>query len=143
MTPRQIFDSLVGKWNLQRTLGRHGVIHGTAAFNIGVQPNVLLYREDFIIKNLNQSLVHSYKEYEYHFDQAKIIKYFKQTSNESSIFYELEFIEDNFAVATHLCNQDNYKAEYRFYDYGKFKLKYCVKGPSKDYTIDTEFIKIS
>jgi len=143
MTPKQIFESLDGKWSLLRSLGEHGIIHGTAIFDKSSNSSMLLYREDFLIKNFNQNTMQSYKEYEYYYDQGKIIKYFKPVNNKNLRFYELKFIENNFAIAVHICNLDRYEAEYRFYNLNNFKLKYYVKGPNKDYIIDTEFRKIS
>lgn len=142
MTPKQIFQSLSGEWSLKRTLGSYGIIHGTGIFCRSSCPSILSYREDFLVENFNQNFMHSYKEYEYHYKLGKIIKYFKFENKKNQIFYELEFIKDDFAIASHLCNLDRYDVEYRFGDLGYFSMEYTVKGPSKDYVIKTEFTKI-
>lgn len=98
----------------------------------------MIYREDFLIENF----MHSYKEYEYHYSARQIVKYFKSEDGENQVFYELEFINDNFAIASHLCSLDRYDVEYRFGELGCFNMKYVVKGPSKDYIINTQFIKV-
>ena len=111
MIPQQIFKSLEGKWGLQRTLDRYGIIKGTAIFSYGLSPDILFYREDFQVNNFNRNSMHSYKEYEYHHNRGKITKYFKQVGSTGSVFYELEFTEDNSAFAMHFCNQDKYKTQ--------------------------------
>jgi hypothetical protein len=142
MTLTQIFKSLSGKWSLERILGAYGIIEGLATFSEGHEINILDYREDFNISNFNQNSMRSYKEYEYHLLEDKIVKYFKSENNSKRMFYELEFLSDDFAVAQHICNLDRYDVEYKFKNPGNFKLKYSVKGPRKDYIIETEFTKI-
>jgi len=142
MTPEQIFKSLSGKWSLNRVLGAYGEIKGFATFSESRDINILDYREDFNISNFNQNSMHSYKEYEYHLFESKIVKYFKSENDQRQVFYELKFLRNDFAVAKHMCNLDSYDAEYKFSSLGNFKLKYSVKGPHKDYIIETEFTKI-
>lgn len=142
MTPEQIFKSLSGRWSLNRVLGAYGEIEGFATFSENRDINILNYREDFNVNNFNQNSMHSYKEYEYHLFESKIMKCFKSENDQRQVFYELEFLSDDFAVAKHMCNLDSYDVEYNFSSLGNFKLKYSVKGPRKDYIIETEFSKI-
>ena len=142
MTPDQIFKSFSGKWNLKRVLGTYGVIEGLATFSTSCDKGFILYREDFNISNFNQNSMHSHKEYEYQFNCDKIVKYFKSENVQRQIFYELKFLSNNLAVAKHVCKLDSYDVEYNFKSLCNFRLKYTVRGPNKNYVIETEFTKI-
>jgi len=41
-----------------------------------------------------------------------------------------------------LCECDNYKATYEFLNQDCFTLSYDVRGPQKDYVIETKFTRI-
>jgi hypothetical protein len=139
---KNLFHSLIGIWDIKRTLGNYGTAKGIATFTLK-NSNSILYREDLNLKFFKFSAVKAYKEYIYNYneDNNKIIKHF----TDNKVFYELNFIADKFYKAyagSYICGKDTYKATYNFLKNDKFVLSYEVKGLNKDYIIETEFTKL-
>lgn len=141
MNELKLFDYFVGSWKINRILGNLGVAEGSALF------------EPYSTRQLNYSecLKTEYKDFEsiqqaarnyiyiYH-EQDKIIT---KNYEDRSLLYNLDFSPcGNCASGTHLCGNDLYNAYYTFIDSDNFTLKYLVKGPYKDFTIRSRFIKM-
>lgn len=152
---KQVFENLIGIWSIKRILGNYGTAEGIAKFTLQNHSQtttnssdekllVINYREDLKVKydiNLGPNVENSaYKEYVYSYDLArdKIIKKFA----DGNLFYELSIdFDKQTAMGDHLCQKDLYKATYSFSHPHNFVLTYYVKGPEKDYAIETEFRK--
>ena len=139
---KEIFHSFIGTWNIKRTFDTEPIGQGIATFEL-INTDNIRYREDINVKYHNSSNIYqAYKEYLYIYYPNKdtISKYFVYSTH----FHDLEFDNTKYiARGLHLCNQDCYKAEYRFLTLGKFTITYEVLGPKKFYIIYTEFTKLA
>jgi len=137
-----IFQHMPGAWNFQRVISGFGTVQGTAIFRKLTEANTLAYREEGILTALNGQINKVYREYIYRYDNGQISVYFE----DKRPFHTLQFTQNDFplsASAGHLCKCDMYDGVYTFFSEKNFKLYYSVKGPKKDYTITTEFSKVS
>lgn len=144
---KQVFTNLVGCWRIRRVLGSYGHGEGLAQFTLTPDPFTLNYREDIEVKYTAESGLKqpgvsgtAYQEYVYLFDEErdKIIKRFVDGRH----FYELKMnLETLEGEGEHLCEKDLYQAKYKFQDSNHFTLSYDVKGPEKEYVIQTLFTR--
>jgi hypothetical protein len=100
------------------------------------------------------------QQYIYQYDEPndKLEVYFAKRDATSSLdyfFHKLEFIPRSpgdeskkspwRAKASHFCSPDNYEVEYTFYfkgvDLQEWKIEYEVKGPKKDYSMETWYTR--
>jgi hypothetical protein len=141
MKKLEIFKNFVGDWNLDRDLGAQGFAKGAASYELQDNNN-LKYREDVEITFNNVIGKHyAYREYLYFYNDKNnsIIK----TFSDGKPFHALDFdLELHTASGSHFCGSDNYRALYNFKDHNKFVTSYIVRGPSKNYTICTEYTRI-
>lgn len=59
-------------------------------------------------------------------------------------FHSLFFQKDRHilkADALHLCGNDTYRGEYVFHGHDRFTVQWAVRGPRKDYTIETRYCR--
>lgn len=138
---KELFKYFIGSWDINRIVGPLGFAQGVAKF-VPKDPNNILFREDLkVIYNHTSKPESAYKEYLYMYDQEneKIMKKFV----DDRLFYELEpDFNNRKAYGEHLCDCDNYKATYTFLDEDSFILSYEVRGPQKDYVIETKYERI-
>ncbi len=136
----KIFYSLEGFWKLSRHITDQGTVEGIACFRKKANhPNVLLYREEGVFTSLNGQRFDISQEFEYRLTEERIDVFFSREHDR--LLHSLEFIGPNQASGRHLCGYDNYCAAYQFHFPGSFELHYVVKGPKKDYQIQTLFSK--
>lgn len=131
-----IFRSLGGVWRFTRQIKGCGKMSGTATF-IQKSPNLLLYREDGLLKLNDGPVFESYRNYIYELKNDKITALFE----DGRFFHELEFDGGVVARGHHECGLDLYRASYHFETPNAFSLQWAVTGPKKDYTILTNFEK--
>jgi len=138
---KEIFKYFVGSWDINRIVGHIGIAQGVAKFVLKDSHNIL-YREDLnVLYNNSTKPESAYKEYIYIYNQdtQKIMKKF----TDNRLFYELTHdFNGRKAYGEHLCECDNYKATYEFLNQDCFTLSYDVRGPQKDYVIETKFTRI-
>lgn len=138
MNIKKLFYNFIGAWQIRRILGNDGVAEGLAKFILQFK-DCIIYQEEIKVKFNNSKMTqNAYKEYIYFYDSKNdnIIKKFIDDTE----FYYLNFESNNQkAYGKHLCKKDTYKATYDFLSENNFTLKYGVSGPSKDYTIYTEY----
>lgn len=136
-----IFRSLEGKWTFARTISGQGTVKGIATFQKKPYLNdALFYREEGVFTSNEGKVLQAYRDYVYRYDakEDSISVYFAEEPER--FFQRLEFSKNwTSAKALHCCGQDTYDATYEFHLPEKFFLTYFVKGPKKDYTIETEF----
>lgn len=144
-TAQQIFVLMQGVWRINRIIIHKVPLEsyegsGFAEFSL-LGDGALLYHEKIKLKNLETQIeVTGYQKYKYNYnpDKDEIVKYF----NDGRLFYALEQNNES-AFGKHLCGQDNYQANYQFKSEENFLLYYEIKGPKKNYTISTEYTKMS
>lgn len=158
MCIQKIFNGLLGKWRMCRTLiSRHpmtlpsGTVEGAAIFT-PLNKNELHYRESgqFITDSDKRFAIQSDYTYVFHEQTAKLAKYSAQNQEKMDFLYNLEIANTSaneylIARGQLLCGSDNYAATYEFdgvVDFNKFSLTYVVKGPKKDYTSVTLFERV-
>ncbi|HSX13327.1 MAG TPA: DUF6314 family protein [Chlamydiales bacterium] len=143
-----IFNHFEGSWQFKR-ITPHGKMIGVARFT-NKTPNELHYREEglFIRETIpkvsseddNEQYTHKiFQEYIYRLENDKIVIYFNEKP--PRLFHRLEFTDDSQAFGFHLCKSDQYEAFFHFESPEKFTVTYLVKGPKKNYTINTTFQK--
>ncbi len=72
---REIFDSLVGAWNIKRVLNEELIAEGVATFKL-IDVDKILYREDIEVKYPCISCINrAYKEYLYFYHRGKNMIY--------------------------------------------------------------------
>jgi|SRR5579871_1205585 len=136
----KIFYSLKGHWKFSRHITDQGTVEGIACFRKKANhPHVLLYREEGVFTSLKGQQHRISQEYEYRYSEEKIDVFFARERNQ--LLHSLEFTGPHQASGQHLCGKDTYFAAYQFHFPGSFELQYVVKGPKKDYQIQTLFSK--
>lgn len=144
----------MGSWTIRRVLGSYGHGEGSAKFTVTSEsptthdPLVLRYREDMTLAYTSESGLRqgqgvggtAYQEYVYLYDEEKdkITKEFVDGRHFYDLKLDLERMEGE---GEHLCDKDFYRSKYVFQDCNHFTLAYDVKGPQKDYVIQTLFTK--
>ncbi len=146
---KQVFKNFVGCWRLRRVLGSYGHGEGTANFILTSEcPLTIHYREELVVNYTTESglkgnvggTAHQEYIYVYEEERDKILKRFMDGRNFYEIKLDLDKMEGD---GEHLCDEDFYKAKYTFKDCNNFALFYDVKGPQKDYVIQTAFTRDS
>ncbi|MBS0603935.1 MAG: hypothetical protein JSS60_02740 [Verrucomicrobia bacterium] len=136
----RIFHSLEGRWTLSRFISGHGKMEGTATFKKNSSDNTCLhYREEGVFIGDNGKANNVFREYYYRLSNDTISVLFSKKPEK--LFHILSFADTSpiTATASHLCECDNYDAIYTFATPDEFTLFYSVKGPKKDYSIQTVF----
>lgn len=134
---KEFFLKLPGKYHIKRTIDNHGYGEGISYF-LQINTNELLYKEElnFHYHGCDNEIL-AVKEYKYILENNGITKYF--TDEKSSLFYQLDFVDNTKAIGSHLCGRDKYNATYIFLDSDSFSLTYEVLGPKKNFNINTVF----
>lgn len=108
---------------------------GTARFT-PKSPHEFLYREEGLFIGATTHKIH--QEYLFRLEDDKIVLFFHEKP--PRLFLKLEF-NHHCATGTHLCKCDLYQAFFDFTDKNHFTTKYIVKGPKKNYSIETKYEK--
>jgi hypothetical protein len=158
------FRALQGTWNLHRTLTStlpqypSGTFRGTASFHPR-QPTApeysaeMLYVEDGELTTLQGFVMRGSRRYIYRLKaDADISSWFVKADGFTAdyLFHTLAFEVDEqdgwkAIGSSHLCVEDYYESNYRFYfdgiDIEKWDLGYQVNGPKKDYSTKSTFTR--
>jgi hypothetical protein len=144
---KQVFSLLQGVWRFTRSVVNKAPLQeydgtGYAVFSLlSGSANELKYHERVILKNLyTKQTVKGYQTYRYLYnsDLDEIIKYLEN----GKLFYKLN-ISGLDCLGYHLCVKDDHKATYHFNNDNKFSLQYKVIGPKNNYSISTEYTRIT
>lgn len=154
MLAKHIFENLIGKWTIHRTLfniksnNQLGVVKGIATFQ-PLSEHELHYSEqgNFIIELSGEYRIKREDIYVYDPLNHCINKYFMENGKKGDLFYNLNFseIKDEYSLAakaSHQCNRNRYDVHYQFLEgvlFNKFNLTYRVEGPTKHYISETFF----
>jgi hypothetical protein len=162
---RAIFRSLQGDWSLQRSLISSiatypsGTFIGRAKFFPRAPTEPLaydaeyLYFEEGAFETSNGLKFQANRRYSYRYSEAgdRLSVWFVKPDNKTVdyLFHELEILDPEGveggwrARAHHLCVDDTYdvKYEFRFRGVGieEWRLAYSVRGPQKDYRIESVY----
>ncbi|TDO06526.1 hypothetical protein EV580_6622 [Mycobacterium sp. BK086] len=136
-SPQQLFNSLRGKWALNRVLSSGERMSGTACFRY-LGPALLHYREDGLLTVTGENTVPVYREYYYRLDQNQIRVCFADHNYDRPL-HVLRFAEGRVATDVHLCGPDTYAGYYNFSADDRFTINMEVSGPHKGYTILTTY----
>jgi hypothetical protein len=125
-------------------------MQGTARFQTW-STGVLHYQEHGRATFGNNQALSAYRAYAYVYDQGTIAVHFwnQEQRRPAGLLHTLQFHSTKttsqalIATGTHRCTDDVYKACYTFVNHQYFQLTYQVRGPHKDYTIQTHFGKIT
>lgn len=142
----EIFRHLEGTWGFKREISGEGKAEGKAFFRKSSTPLEFHYREDGFFINTKGEKFKTFREYIYRYENGTISVYFTDPPDKllhTLIFFNSSSIPPFMAHAKHLCECDTYDATYQFDSHCTFTLTYAVKGPKKNYTIETYFEKNS
>ena len=164
---RAVFAGLKGNWKLVRSLKSaisaypSGIFDGLATFceRIPTDPtfgNEYLYSEDGYFETQQGFTLSASRRYVYRYqqDSNQISAWFVKSEDGITVDYLFHVLElpaitpetESISIkAHHLCNDDNYWVQYIFPHHNsnlnEFNVKYIVKGPNKDYTIDATYTR--
>jgi hypothetical protein len=131
------YNLLIGKWNFGRQMSGQGCMSGSASF-VQTAPGGLSYQESGLHQLAQGETVGFYQQYFYRHEGEDLIVRFA----DNRPFHALEFYRASgvlHADAHHLCGADTYKGRYIFHDSDRFSLIWDVRGPKKNYIIETEY----
>lgn len=140
--PQHFFQSLHGKWNLDRTIYTNDkkIMYGSGIVQIDYEAqNQLIYKEQLTAQYLDSvRLIQACQTYKYSINNEFniITKSFK----DGVLFYNLTLHDMNHATGLHQCANDIYKAEYELLD-NSINLTYFVSGPNKNYIILNRYLR--
>lgn len=132
--PKVTLSHLHGEWTITRTVGQGGVMKGSAAF-VETAPDTLAYSETGQNHLPDGTVLDFYQSYVYRNDNDGMHADF----TDGRPFHTLEFENEKRAKARHLCGNDLYEGTYAFHDEDHFTLTWSVKGPKKDFVIQTKY----
>ncbi|MES2198600.1 MAG: DUF6314 family protein [Chlamydiota bacterium] len=140
-----IFDSLPGTWSIQRTIYSFqnellGTFTGKALYKES-STHLLHYREEGLLHRDGCESC-AFKDYYYSYKEGIEIYFdFKLTR----LFHKMEFeLGDNFpfqARGVHHCGEDLYDMSYTFISKEEYRTTVSVKGPRKNYIINSALKK--
>ena len=166
-----IFRSLHGLWRLSRTYTSRlpeypsGPSTGTAEFiprklSFRTEPSKFnrieyLYIEKTLLTTSEGLQLQGGQQYIYQYDEPndQLEVYFTKRDEVFTLdylFHQINILPTEpdcpwRAKSNHICTPDNYDVAYEFYFHGvdllKFKISYEVKGPRKDYSMETTYTR--
>ena len=138
-SPHLIFQSLLGKWSLHRTIYSFqgdllGTFTGKALYK-EASPHLLHYREEGLLHS-DQCESCAFKDYYFLYKEGIEVYFDFKLSRP---FHKMEFKEENtypfHAKGLHHCGEDIYSMEYLFTSKDEYVTTVSVKGPRKNYII--------
>ena len=133
---------LVGKWKIEREvcdpLGHlKSRMHGMGNFLL-LEPDELIYQEQLWHETDGDKLLFATKFYRYFFKEDSIEVYFHQEES-NRLFMTLPIGRE--MIGTSKCKEDRYRLKWDWVDDDQFLTLYTIKGPQKDYTIESRFLR--
>jgi hypothetical protein len=134
-------ERLLGEWRLERTISGQGQMSGTASFQSAENRRVL-YRESGELLLESGTRLHGEQRYFYERTDGGFAVYFHGTGELfEQVILAVDAAGDWIGRAEHLCVADVYASEYLFRVDGTFEVRHQVRGPRKDYTIRTVYVR--
>jgi hypothetical protein len=141
-----LFESLTGHWILNRTIAGFGKMDGGAIFT-PLNPWTLQCREQGEMCLDSGSSFSAYRESLYSLEEDHIAIRSQSPQATETLLFRLRpertgrGIWPAYANGIHYCGRDTYAAEYRFESPDRFMVKIDVRGPQKDFVIETLLTK--
>lgn len=142
---RIIFNRLIGDWELERHIidrsakdEVHGYLHGQTSFKL-IDDGKLFCEESGILK-INGNETNASRSYVYEYRDGKVLVFYDDPHRKGDLLHELDFqpnVNGYAAKHCHLCGSDTYDVEILVSDKGYVQINYVVKGPHKDYEMQT------
>ncbi|WBL79681.1 DUF6314 family protein [Bradyrhizobium xenonodulans] len=145
----QVAKRLIGSWSFDRVIEGQATMQGTATFT-PLDRVRLAYREQGYLKLANGNIVQA--EREYVFSSSG----FSSSGGGFNVFFKEDpprlFHEISLSAspggelsghARHLCKRDEYLSTYLFLPDGTFAIRHVVRGPRKDYTMNTTYTPLA
>jgi hypothetical protein len=129
----RLFDTLKGSWRIQRTIDPDGALDGTARF-VEREDGWLHYAEEGELTIHGGSFT-ARRSYLFEPKDNGFCVWFD--AEPAYLFHDIRLDNTMTGSAEHLCRNDLYLSSYSFAPDGRFTIRHCVTGPSKDYTVTT------
>jgi hypothetical protein len=136
---QQIFLDLPGKWSLHRDIPGYGQIKGQVEFSELTENRLVYHEEGSLSLETGQTLSTS-RSYIYELVDDKIIILYNDPTRQGDVLHELVFISQEDAFVSrhcHTCALDTYDLIFRFGVNRNIEMFYQIKGPKKDYTLQS------
>ncbi|MEM6811941.1 MAG: DUF6314 family protein [Pseudomonadota bacterium] len=138
----KIFQSLEGRWNLDRQITPHGHFSGEAVFS-KIDDTSLAYSETGQLSlDSGDTLNDVSKRYIFSLKDEGISVYFDDGPDKGKLFHTLNFDQSGTAEADHFCKPDTYHSRYQFHSDVSFVITHDVSGPYKDYKIKSCYSRV-
>jgi hypothetical protein len=135
--PQHVFDRLLGMWSFVRAVSGQAKMTGNATITL-LAEGVAQYVEKAHVTLADGKVLHGEQRYLYRKTSSGFGVLFHETGE---LFHALTFVADDDgglrASATHDCKADLYRSEYVVGQDGEFRVRHVVRGPRKDYAIET------
>ena len=131
----------VGQWRIVREIVGQGSMSGVAVFE-PMADGLVFYRESAEVRLHNGTRLRGEQRYFYQAIDKGFAVFFYETGE---LFERVEFAAkvtgEYIAVAEHHCKDDRYASEYRFHEDGWFRVQHTVRGPRKNYVVETVYVQ--
>lgn len=141
---KDIFNLLPGTWAMERHIqnrGGIGLFKGVCHFSRMDDGRLLSEEEGDLDMYGNVGKATSKFIYELRNDQILMID---NNQRPGTILHELDFVaqgDERVAKHCHLCNKDTYDLTFTMDGDHRIQMNYVVKGPQKDYAMQTTLIR--
>lgn len=132
-----VFGNLSGHWRIDRTMDGRALMQGAASFSATREG--LAYHERGQI-TLASGVFDAERRYVFGPLPQGFSVWFAETP--ARLFHEIELVARDGALvgeAVHPCGDDIYTSRYVFRDDGAFTTAHIVRGPRKDYVLETMY----
>lgn len=131
---------LLGQWRIVREVAGQASMSGVAVLERMADGRVF-YRESAEVWLKNGKRLRGEQRYFYQAIEHGFAVYFYETGE---LFEQVSFAGkvggEYVAAAEHRCKDDSYVSEYRFGEDGRFSVRHTVRGPRKDYVVQTMYV---
>lgn len=140
----QVAKKLIGSWSFDRVIEGQATMQGIATFT-PLDKVRLAYREQGCLKLANGTMVQAEREYVFSISGGGFNVFFKE--DPPRLFHEISLSAspggELSGHARHLCKHDEYRSAYLFLPDGAFVIRHVVRGPRKDYTMNTTYTPLA
>ena len=138
-----IFNQFAGVWSLERKISSGENLNGKAVFE-RVSHTVFLLREEGELTLQNGTSINAARDWYWHLLSSQELEItYDETGQEKYHLLDLSLKNDNWLGSSdHLCGDDHYFGSYKF-DINSFQIKQTIKGPNKNYSVESNYFKTS
>ena len=132
---------LVGQWRIVREVAGQASMSGVAVFERMADGRVF-YREYAEVWLLNGKRLRGEQRYFYQaIDKGFAVFLYETGEGFERVEFAAKMGGEYVAAAEHHCKDDRYASEYRFHEDGWFQVRHTVRGPRKDYVVQTLYVQ--